>query len=555
MAAHNRGCSPVRSLPGWLPRRRLGPALLLLTILLAIRPASFAQSPGQTDLEVLREELQRVREDSERRIQQLEQRLRQLEAAQAATAQRHETLAATVATNRTRIDRHFESLTEVREQALVAEPGSAFLGRLTQVLDDFIDFGGYFRAGYGLNDQGRIMTPFQAPGAITKYRLGNEAEQYGELILGKSWHLADTFKPSGGGADGAAAGPMARLQMRLSFNQPYEGGETAVGLPEAWASVGNVFGNQPGLKFWAGNRFYRRHDIHLIDFFFLNMSAAGGGFEDLDVGVGKLALAFLGAGSGDFGYPTVGGPEPVNESGFAKRNLDLRWYDLPVFGGELEAAAVYAFTEGARDPLTQDYIDGLGGGALSLVHTHENFPLAGSVNKFSLQAGWQAAKSFTSGFDTFSHLGETVILPDFEDSWRFRVTENFVVQPAPWFSVQPVLVYQYTEYLRDTWQQHWASAGLRPLFHLSRHVSLGLEGGVDYVDDTAAGGEGQRDYLYKLTFAPQVSLGRTYFSRPSLRAFVTYAGWGDDFRGQVGGPAYGDATEGLSYGVQMEAWW
>lgn len=540
---------------GGVSRHSAAGHFLSLIVLAASCLSSLAQSPAKSEVEVLRQELQQVRGDYERRIEQLEQRLRDLEAAQVSAARRDEAIAGTVATNRARLDSHFRSLTEVREQALVVDPGSPFMGRLEQVLNDFIDFGGYFRAGYGLDDQGGVMSPFQAPGALTKYRLGNETEQYGELILGKSWHLADTFKPDGEAVNGGAGGPLARFQMRMSLHQPYDSGALTVGLPEAWASVGQVFASQPEVKFWAGNRFYRRHDIHLIDFFFLNMSSVGGGFEDLDVGVGKLALAFLGATSGEFGYPTVGGPPPVNETGFAKRNLDLRWYDLPVFGGQLEAAAVYSFTEGARDPLTQQYIDGLGGGALSLVHTHENFPLAGSVNKFSLQAGLQAAKTFTSGFDTFSHLGETVILPDFDDSWRFRVTENFIVQPAAWFSVQPVLVYQYTEYLRDTWQQHWGSAGVRPIFHLGPNFSLAFEGGVDYVDEVAPTSGASRDYLYKVTFAPQVSLGRTYLSRPSLRAFITYAGWGDDFVGRVGGPAYADANEGISYGVQMEAWW
>jgi maltoporin len=40
-----------------------------------------------------------------------------------------------------------------------------------------------------------------------------------------------------------------------------------------------------------------------------------------------------------------------------------------------------------------------------------------------------------------------------------------------------------------------------------------------------------------------------------LRAFVTYAGWSDDFKGFVGGTPYADDTRGLSYGIQAEAWW
>ena len=104
--------------------------------------ASLAQAPAKSEVEALRQELQAVRGNYERRIQELELRLRDLEAAQTTAARSAERLAATVATNRARIDTHFQSLTEVREQALLADPDSAFRGRLEQVLHDFIDFGG-----------------------------------------------------------------------------------------------------------------------------------------------------------------------------------------------------------------------------------------------------------------------------------------------------------------------------------------------------------------------------------------------------------------------------
>jgi maltoporin len=61
--------------------------------------------------------------------------------------------------------------------------------------------------------------------------------------------------------------------------------------------------------------------------------------------------------------------------------------------------------------------------------------------------------------------------------------------------------------------------------------------------------------LYKLTLAPQVSLGGQFMSRPVIRGYLTYARWGDDFVGQVGGADYSNEEAGLSYGVQMEAWW
>src|SRR5215469_6394759 len=49
------------------------------------------------------------------------------------------------------------------------------------------EFHGYFRSGYGLNSDGGQQVAFQAPGADAKYRLGNEAETYGEFIFVNNW--------------------------------------------------------------------------------------------------------------------------------------------------------------------------------------------------------------------------------------------------------------------------------------------------------------------------------------------------------------------------------
>ena len=89
---------------------------------------------------------------------------------------------------------------------------------------------------------------------------------------------------------------------------------------------------------------------------------------------------------------------------------------------------------------------------------------------------------------------------------------------------------------------HWASAGVRPIWHFNNYISLAGEAGVDWVKDESAGTSG---YLYKLTLAPQVSLGGRFMSRPVIRAFVTYAHWGDDFVGQVGGLDYRERKQWL----------
>ena len=49
----------------------------------------------------------------------------------------------------------------------------------------------------------------------------------------------------------------------------------------------------PDLKFWAGLRYYRTEQAHIDDFFIIDMSGYGAGVEDVDLGTGKAALAFL----------------------------------------------------------------------------------------------------------------------------------------------------------------------------------------------------------------------------------------------------------------------
>ena len=58
--------------------------------------------------------------------------------------------------------------------------------KLNQQLGSF-EFHGYFRSGYGLNSEGGQQVAFQAPGTEAKYRLGNEAETYGEFIFVNNW--------------------------------------------------------------------------------------------------------------------------------------------------------------------------------------------------------------------------------------------------------------------------------------------------------------------------------------------------------------------------------
>ena len=55
-----------------------------------------------------------------------------------------------------------------------------------------VDFKGYARSGIGWTGSGGEQQSFQATGANSKYRLGNECETYAELKLGQElWKEGD----------------------------------------------------------------------------------------------------------------------------------------------------------------------------------------------------------------------------------------------------------------------------------------------------------------------------------------------------------------------------
>ncbi len=388
------------------------------------------------------------------------------------------------------------------------------------------EFHGYVRSGYGLNSEGGQMVAFQAPGAGAKYRLGNEAETYSELIFVNNWinteHASDKW--------------WMKTEMMVeadTTNSSNFSSTDKLRLRESFVQVGNVFQNQPDAKFWAGQRFYRRQHIEINDFYPLDMSGYGGGVEDLNLKFGKAAIAFLGGAR----------PDIVTGAGnYAKSNLDVRLYDVKGPGGTLGFWYNYAIAKGGASQ-NGATIPGTDGYAVGFRHQRLN--LEGGFNTFSVQYGKGAASNFSTSLDDpTSYL---------KSSERLLITEQRLIQPSEKFAIMPIAIYQRVKDgnpLHGTDQ--WLSLGARPQVFFTEHVSLAFEGGFDRV---WSGRHSYDGWLRKLTIAPQIGAGRKFFSRPVLRAFLTYANWSDGLRSFVGGTPYLNRTHGLTYGVQAETWW
>jgi maltoporin len=409
------------------------------------------------------------------------------------------------------------------------------IAKLTEQVNSF-EFHGYFRSGAGSNGLGGQMVAFQAPGAGAKYRLGNEAETYGEFIFVNNW-LNEDQNPGKAWFKTEVMIEANTTNSDTYANFPNGVGNDQFRLREAFVRAGDLFAIQPTAKFWAGERYYRRQHIEIDDFYPLDTSGYGAGVEDVNIHFGKMAVAYLNGARPDF----------VTQNGnYAKNNLDVRVYDMKAPVGWLGAWFDYATEKGGTTtageviPTTSGFAGGV---------RYQNLEWHGGYSALAVQYGTGAASNFST----------SVAIPTVyqKSSERLLVTEHLLLQTNDKFAIMPIFLFQRT---RDGDGLHghndWVSFGARPEIFFTRYVSLAFEGGVDYTDGFNSTVNGQTEgWLRKFTIAPQIGAGRKFFSRPVLRTFFTYANWSNGFRGLVGGVPYQNRTDGISFGVQAETWW
>jgi maltoporin len=514
--------------------RRRAAACAVCAVFLALVPApAHAQSPeGPEDL---RHEIEQLKSDYEARIKLLEDRLAALERDQAATKKDVATIQPTVEKAvHDAVDTVAAGTTDTSQVASQIGTTPRYdqvrdfetkLGKLEAQAKAF-EFHGYFRSGYGVNGRGGQQVAFKAPGAGAKYRLGNETETYGEAIFVNNW-LNPTH---------ASDRPWIKSEILIQADTDNSTNYSSTDhfrLREAFVHVGNVFESQPTLKFWAGERYYRRQSIDINDFYILDMSGYGGGFEDLDAKIGKVAVAYLAGARQDV----------VTDSGtYAKQDLDVRLYDLDVPGGKLGVWYDLAYQKGGTTPDGR-VIPTATGQAFGILHLRPE--MLGGYNRFTAMYGRGPASNFSTSVDT--------PVPGAPETTHLLVTEHLLVQPSERWSVMPLVLFdRRTGGSAGTGVDTWVSFGARPQLNFSDHLSLAVEAGFDYTKSDVNNYDG---WVRKVTVAQQIGAGRDFFSRPVLRLFVTYANWSGGFRGLVGGLPYANVTNGLSFGVQAESWW
>jgi maltoporin len=401
--------------------------------------------------------------------------------------------------------------------------------------NDTEGFHGYVRAGAGTSNKHGPQSCFGLGGPTSSYRLGNECDSYTEF--GYTHELAR--------ADNGVS--FVGTLWTYAYAPGSDFGDASMRIAKAYVEARNLpFLN--GGTAWVGKRYYYRPDIHMLDMQYINMNGTGGGLDKIPFGPGKLSYAVF--KDSDINHAAAGSGAIANTPSALRQNL--LYEGLPVNpGGAIDIALTYVTPQG-RDKSAEGLGDfGHKGWAVGLFHRQV---ILGGANVFGLQYGVGPGTGIGQCCARMGAAGSTSIG---REVTRARVFNDLVIQPSRRFSMEFAALYQQDKADDPALRNRWATLGVRPVYAVLSNLKLQAELGQTILKQESTG---QTARLTKLTLAPAIALGESYWSRPELRLYVSYGRWNGAATPLVnasnnGGPVYANSTSGTSAGVQVESWW
>ncbi|MDQ9158825.1 maltoporin [Citrobacter portucalensis] len=422
-----------------------------------------------------------------------------------------------------------------------------------------VDFHGYARSGIGWTGSGGEQQCFQATGAQSKYRLGNECETYAEIKLGQEvWKEGDkSFYFD------------TNVAYSVAQQNDWEGTDPA--FREANVQGKNLIEWLPGSTIWAGKRFYQRHDVHMIDFYYWDISGPGAGIENIDLGFGKLSLAATRSqeAGGSYAFSSQNIYDRTKDT--ANDVFDVRLAQMATNpDGMLELGVDYG-----RANTTDDYslADGASKDGWMFTAEHTQSMLKG-YNKFVVQYATDSMTTQGKGLSQGSYGSSSITIDGVNyannvvnnNGSLFRVLDHGAISLGDKWDLMYVGMYQNLDMDNDLGTE-WYTVGIRPMYKWTPIMSTLLEVGYDNVKSQQTG---DRNSQYKITLAQQWQAGDSIWSRPAIRVFATYAKWDEEWgyikngnnvskyaaatNSGISTTSRGDSDE-WSFGAQMEIWW
>ncbi|SEG36967.1 maltoporin [Vibrio hangzhouensis] len=418
-----------------------------------------------------------------------------------------------------------------------------------------VDYHGYFRAGFGANVDGGSQYCYGNGGPTTfghaVGRLGDECDVYGELALNvnNAWESQDggafnlhTLLAFGTYEDGGLDYRGNSFQsIGTDPENPWNGQRAS--FREAWAD----YTMSNGLKLWAGNRYYGRKDIHILDMYYINNSGNGVGLENVDLGFGKFHVAAV---QHKWKAPVAdadGNPVEGTQVFSTANTVDLRLTDIQTNeGGSMEfilLGAMPSHTDAQKDQENNpdgnfgDY--GLDKAGISFTAEHTQGHGMG-FNKAAIQVSTEGYA--WSGF-VGNHLGDSYNMETGQEGRKsYRFIDWGVLEAEKW-NLGYSFVYAQLDKGTDGEDATAMSVVVRPGYKWSETMSTVLELGYFQQDFGSDWGAEKQD-LNKVTIAQQWQAGSNFWARPAIRVFASM------YNGDL-------AVEknDMMVGAQVEAWW
>lgn len=392
-----------------------------------------------------------------------------------------------------------------------------------------LEFWGYGRGGgYGAS-RGQPKGGYSLGGDLQKYRLGNEGDNYLEFGIGKKFTLGDGIK-------------LGVFYMPTIYN-----GKS--GTAQAYFSLSGIFGSTATL--WAGQRYHRIQDVHILDKWILeDGDNYGAGIDDIALeGLGRLNAAIYTADSID------------NKSGNpnnAKR-FNLQWRDIPSnHNGKLTLTAAL---------VSGDFAQGSHGVAFGLMHQQKDFLLPRLNNTVVLQASnghaaingkffnldlssLQKSANFGLGTAVSASQASATNTTQQPSARQYRVLDTLDFQFGKWGG-QALIGYQSMHPDNSVATRDFSLGG-RMSYGIAKYTKLLGEFGT-----TRRSIKNQpQQTLNKATLAIAISPDTNFWTRPEVRIYATHANWNKS-AGSANTTSFGaNGRRGAtSFGVQAEVWW
>lgn len=427
-----------------------------------------------------------------------------------------------------------------------------------------VDFHGYMRAGVGHFSHGGRQIRWQSDRVG---RLGNEDDTYGELALGsRVFKRGDTeFTVN------------SRVAVKSSGDNDYEATDRTFANENGYGSIGdedaefalrelNVMakGIIPGKKdatLWAGKRFYERHDVHIWDLYYWDISGSGAGLQNLALGPGNLSIAWTRRQHNGGDYETTSSFDGVKtyttldgeKHAIADKNInyfDVRYAGSYWNGGWLEFGATVEAPERANlgDGSYYKYDNGTS----TLLTAEATFSGAWGFNKTTLQwsnGGWMSGSAW---YDDWEDTDGAYMIRIINQGEAAIGTDNFHLMHA--------VRYDYKHY-DNTWtdNEKLFAIAIRPSYQITQYSRIMAELGAFWDKTTPVSGDDNTQKGQKYTLSYAIAPSASLWARPEIRFYVSYLHASGDGNPTIGSDSlhnYDNSySSGTNIGVQAEAWW